>query len=87
MKTNQAPQRLAKKLSAMRAVLSKDEREVLDEIIQDDAIQSEVSAHAMKLGKATKASRASRASRATEVAAHTMPTEFTPGLEEAKTQE
>ena len=35
MKTNrnQAPKRLFKKLSAMRAVLRKDERDILDEII------------------------------------------------------
>lgn len=80
MKTNQAaPKRLARKLSAMRAVLSKDERDILDEVIKDETIQSEVAAHAMRSSKtAGKARTAARTAKA-EVAAHTVKSSKTAG--------
>jgi len=78
MKTNksQAPVRLFKKLTAMRAVLSKDEREVLDGIIQVEGITSEVAAHKMTT-KATGKAVSKATTKASEVAAHKMTTKAT----------
>ncbi|HEX9838578.1 MAG TPA: hypothetical protein VGA72_04495 [Anaerolineales bacterium] len=70
MKTTekQASKRLFKKLSALRATLSNEERKILDELIV-----TEVAAHRMNVKAADRAiSRAS--TKASEVAAHKMTT-------------
>ena len=46
MKSNQAFNRVIKKLSAVRATLPNDEREALDDIIVDEVV-----AHKLELGK------------------------------------
>ena len=77
MKTTQkqASTRLFKKLSALRATLSNEEREILDSLIvvEEDTPAQEVTAHKMNakaVGKAT--SKAT--SKANEVIAHKMNT-------------
>src|SRR5206468_750252 len=69
MKTTQkqASTRLFKKLSALRATLSNEERDILDNLI----VVEEVSAHKMNLKAADKAA-SKAASKASEVAAHKM---------------
>ena len=77
MKTTQkqASTRLFKKLSALRATLSNEEREILDSLIvvEEDTADQEVTAHKMNtkaLGKAT----GKATSKANEVIAHKMNT-------------
>ena len=65
-KQTQALSRLAKKLSALRVTLRKDERDLLDELILGHA--AEVAAHSMNAA----AAKASKTPRAAEVAAHSM---------------
>jgi len=71
MKTNrqQASARLFKKLSALRATLSNEERDILDNLI----VVEEVSAHRLTT-KAMSKVAAKTAARATQVAAHKMNT-------------
>jgi len=59
MKTNQAFNRVHKKLSAVRETLPNEEREILDEVV----------AHKMNLGKAAAKSSAKNTDK-TEVKAH-----------------
>jgi hypothetical protein len=62
----QAFKRLLKKLSAMRATLRNDEREILDEIVT-----GEVEAHKLSVDRAaSKAAAKASAGKAAEVAAH-----------------
>jgi hypothetical protein len=68
-KKNQALGRLTKKLSALRATLRKDERDLLDELILGAA--AEVAAHSMTTAAATKAMKTPKT---VEVAAHSMTT-------------
>ena len=77
MKTTQkqASTRLFKKLSALRATLSNEEREILDSLIvvEEDPADKEVTAHKMNtkaFGKAT----GKTTSKANEVAAHKLNT-------------
>ena len=67
MKTTrqQASARLFKKLSALRATLSNEERDILDNLI----VVEEVSAHKMT-AKAVSKATSKAAAKATEVAAH-----------------
>ncbi|MGZ9223961.1 MAG: hypothetical protein ACXW4M_00245 [Anaerolineales bacterium] len=69
MKTTekQASKRLFKKLSALRATLSNEERAILDNLI----VVEEVTAHKM-LNKTAAKTVAKTASKAAEVAAHKM---------------
>lgn len=69
MKTTrkQASTRLFKKLSALRATLSNEERDILDNLI----VNEEVAAHKMNL-KASDKAASKAASKAAEVAAHKM---------------
>jgi len=71
MKTTrqQASARLFKKLSALRATLSNEERDILDNLI----VVEEVSAHKMTTKAVGKAANKA-AAKATEVAAHKMTT-------------
>src|SRR5262245_5412749 len=71
MKTTQkqASTRLVKKLSALRATLSNEERDILDSLIGVE----EVAAHKMN-ARATGKAVNKAASKATEVAAHKMTT-------------
>jgi len=74
MKTTQkqASTRLFKKLSALRATLSNEERDILDNLI----VVEEVTAHKMNLKAADKAA-SKAASKASEVAAHKMTSKAT----------
>jgi len=67
MKTtqDQAFKRLLKKLSAMRATLRNDEREILDAIVT-----GEVEAHKLSVDKAADKAAGKAAGKAAEVAAH-----------------
>lgn len=74
MKTTrqQASARLFKKLSALRATLSNEERDILDNLI----VVEEVSAHKMT-AKAVSKATSKAAAKATEVAAHKMTSKAT----------
>jgi hypothetical protein len=76
MKTfsKQASTRLFKKLSALRATLSNEEREVLDSIVVTD----EVSAHRLYLTKTPVKTTAKTAAKTSEVSAHKLYLTKTP---------
>ena len=83
MKTfsKQASTRLFKKLSALRATLSNEEREVLDSIMVTD----EVSAHRINLAKTSIRTTSKTSAKVAEVSAHKMNLIKTPIKTTAKT--
>jgi len=79
MKKNKAFKRVIKKLSAVRATLDNEERQVLDNIIVDEVV-----AHKMNLAK-TAAKTTAKTSAKTAVKAHKMNLAKTAAKTSAKT--
>ena len=78
-KNSQAAKRLFKKLSALRATLSNDERVILDSIMTE-----EVNAHKINLGKTLAKNTAKNTAKNAEVNAHKLNLGKTPAKNTAK---